>query len=85
MCDDMEIVEMKSTAVQIQPHLPPLDTVNATLRFSNGAVGSLSFSAASSKVFEFNFVGTRESVAVEINGEGGNVQKERMLEPKRGV
>ncbi|BDD56015.1 hypothetical protein MPDQ_003236 [Monascus purpureus] len=47
----MEIVEMKSTAVQIQPILTPLDTLNATLRFSNGAVGSLRFSVASPKVF----------------------------------
>ncbi|KAL1956917.1 hypothetical protein VTO42DRAFT_6664 [Malbranchea cinnamomea] len=61
----LEIVETKSIATQHWPHLPPTDTVNAALRFSNGATGSLSFSCASNKpCFEYIFIGSKGSLTI---------------------
>ena len=60
-----EIVETRSIATQHWEHLPPTDTVNAAMRFSNGATGSLSFSAASTKGnFEYIFVGEKGSLTI---------------------
>ncbi|PGH08526.1 hypothetical protein AJ80_07846 [Polytolypa hystricis UAMH7299] len=62
-----EIIETKSLAIQLKPHLPPVDTVNAALRFSGGATGSLSFSWASKKsAFEFIFAGSKGSITMRM-------------------
>jgi predicted dehydrogenase len=60
-----EIVETKSLASQHWPHLPPTDTIDAALRFSDGATGSISLSCASVKsVFEFIFIGTKGTLTI---------------------
>ncbi|OZJ02365.1 hypothetical protein BZG36_04480, partial [Bifiguratus adelaidae] len=67
-----EIIETNSFAMQTYDHLPPVDTVNAALRFSGGALGSLSLSFASVKGnFEFIFVGTSGSLTIS-GADGGN-------------
>jgi predicted dehydrogenase len=67
-----EIVETRSFARQIAPHLPPTDTVNAALLFSGGAIGTFSMSFASTKSdTEFNFIGTKGSLSMEIDRPDG--------------
>lgn len=91
----LEIVETQSLVAQMQAHLPPVDTVNAALRFSNGALGSLSISFASSKpMFEYVFVGTEGSLTVTgagglsewmkliVETDGGNDVRETLVEGK---
>ncbi|KAL4891452.1 hypothetical protein BDV59DRAFT_203620 [Aspergillus ambiguus] len=61
----LEIVETASLTTQVHDYLPPLDTVNAALRFENGVAGSVSISFSSRKqVFEFSFVGENGSVLI---------------------
>lgn len=60
-----EIVQTKSITSQRWEHLPPMDTVDAAIQFSNGATGSLSFSCASNKsCFEYIFIGTKGSLTI---------------------
>ncbi|RJE26161.1 hypothetical protein PHISCL_01511 [Aspergillus sclerotialis] len=78
----LEVVQTASLFQQTYDHLPPLDTVNAGLRFNNGAAGSLSFSFASVKGnFEFIFVGAEGSVTVSGAGDAG---QRVTLEDKEG-
>lgn len=79
-----EIVETKGMATQVYAHLPPADTVNSALRFSGGAVGSLSVSFASAKkAFEFVFVGTRGALTV-MNASPGSRDTKLVLEKEDG-
>ncbi|KAK2771413.1 hypothetical protein FQN53_005062 [Emmonsiellopsis sp. PD_33] len=69
MVAGQEIVETKSFAVQFHEHLPPVDTVNAALKFSGGATGSLSMSFASTKsLAEYIFVGTNGALTIKCVG-----------------
>ncbi|KAI9043163.1 Gfo/Idh/MocA family protein [Aspergillus affinis] len=66
-----EIVSTASLVAQTHSHLPPLDTVNAALRFGNGTLGSLSICFASAKnKFKFIFVGDDKVVTVS-GADGG--------------
>ncbi|PGH08717.1 hypothetical protein AJ79_05908 [Helicocarpus griseus UAMH5409] len=69
MVAGQEIVETKSFAAQFQPHLPPVDTVNAAMKFSGGALGTLCISFASTKAMaEYIFVGTNGALTVKCVG-----------------
>ncbi|KAH8807972.1 NAD-binding Rossmann fold oxidoreductase [Xylogone sp. PMI_703] len=60
-----EIVETRSFAKQTWKHLPPLDTVQAAIRFGEGAIGTLSMSFASVKgEYEYVFVGEKGSLTI---------------------
>ncbi|KAK2746798.1 hypothetical protein FQN57_002840 [Myotisia sp. PD_48] len=61
----LDILETRGMAVQLSPHLPPVDTVNAALKFSGGAVGSVNFTFTSTKrVVEFVFLGSKGALTV---------------------
>ncbi|PGG97723.1 hypothetical protein GX51_07167 [Blastomyces parvus] len=80
MVAGQEIVETKSFTAQFTPHLPPLDTVNAALRFSKGAQGTFSVTfAAATYIAEFVFIGTagvltikRAGIDTTVRVEGGD-------------
>lgn len=83
-----EIVETASFANQFKSYLVPLDTVNAASKWSNGAMGTLSISFASSKSSQdFIYSGIKGSLSIVLEGfgtyhltvedtEGNVVQKE---------
>ncbi|PLB44981.1 NAD-binding Rossmann fold oxidoreductase [Aspergillus steynii IBT 23096] len=72
-----EVVNTTSLVSQTYKHLPPLDTVNAALRFENGTLGSLSISFASAKkIFEFIFVGDDKVVTVSGADGGSRIKLE---------
>lgn len=69
MVAGQEIVETKSFTAQFSSHLRPVDTVNAALRFSKGAQGTLSISyAAATYIMEFVFIGTSGVLTVRCAG-----------------
>jgi predicted dehydrogenase len=41
---DAKMTHVAAFTAQLQPHLPPLDTINATVKLSNGRSGTLSVS-----------------------------------------
>lgn len=68
-----EIVETASFAKQTLEYLPPLDTVQAALKFQSGALGTLSISFASVKdEYSYIFIGSEGSLTV--TGEGGGTK-----------
>ncbi|KAH8703621.1 NAD-binding Rossmann fold oxidoreductase [Talaromyces proteolyticus] len=68
-----EIVETASFARQTLDHLPPLDTVQAVLKFESGALGTLSMSFASVKNdYSYVFIGSTGSLTV--TGEAGGTR-----------
>jgi predicted dehydrogenase len=69
-----DIVETSSFAKQTWSHLPPLDTVQAALRFESGALGSLSMSFASVKGdYSFVFIGSKGSITITSKEGGVNI------------
>ncbi|KAL2359721.1 hypothetical protein RJZ56_007428 [Blastomyces dermatitidis] len=77
MVAGQEIVETKSFTAQFAPHLRPLDTVNAALRFSKGAQGTLSISfAAATYIADFVFIGTAGVLTVKCAGVDTTVRVE---------
>ncbi|OAX79054.1 hypothetical protein ACJ72_06629 [Emergomyces africanus] len=74
MVAGQEIVETKSFTAQFAPHLPPIDTVNAALKFSKGAQGSISISfAAAAYIADFVFVGSSGTLTIKRNSLGISV------------
>ena len=68
-----EIVETASFAKQTLEYLPPLDTVQAALKFRSGALGTLSMSFASAKdEYSYIFIGSEGSLTA--TGEGGGTK-----------
>jgi predicted dehydrogenase len=68
-----EIVETASFAKQTLEYLPPLDTVQAALKFKSGATGTLSMSFASAKgEYSYIFIGSEGSLTA--TGEGGGIK-----------
>ncbi|QSS66161.1 NAD-binding Rossmann fold oxidoreductase [Histoplasma capsulatum] len=66
MVAGQEIVETTSFTAQFAPHLSPVDTVNAALKFSGGAQGTFSMSfAAATFVADFIFIGTAGMLTVK--------------------
>ena len=68
-----EIVQTASFSRQTLDHLPPLDTVQAAVRFQSGALGTISMSFASAKdEYSYVFIGTKGSLTT--TGEGGGIR-----------
>jgi predicted dehydrogenase len=68
-----EIVETAAFAKQTLEYLPPLDTVQAALKFKSGATGTLSISFASAKgEYSYIFIGSEGSLTA--TGEGGGTK-----------
>jgi predicted dehydrogenase len=68
-----EITETASFAKQTIDYLPPLDTVQAALKFESGALGTLSMSFASARnEYEYVFVGDKGSL--KATGEAGGTR-----------
>jgi predicted dehydrogenase len=68
-----EIVETASFAKQTLEYLPPLDTVQAALKFKSGALGTLSMSFASAKdEYSYIFIGSEGSLTA--TGAGGGTK-----------
>lgn len=66
-----EIEETASFVRQTYDHLPPLDTIQGTLRFRSGALGTISMSWASVKgEYSYNFIGTKGSLTI-TGADGG--------------
>jgi predicted dehydrogenase len=69
----LEIQETASFSKQTFDHLPPVDTVHGALRFSSGALGTLSMTFASAKnEYRYDFIGTKGSVT--LTGEDGGTR-----------
>lgn len=87
-----EVVETVSFTKQTFEHLPPIDTVNSALRFSDGSLGSLSICFASGKgLFEFYFIGNKGSITIKgveggtqllIEDVDGKVQSDEIIDGK---
>jgi predicted dehydrogenase len=60
---DAKVVKTSAFTQQLQPHLPPVDTVDATLKLANGSTGNFSVS------FGTTFTGAEWSIACE----GGSI------------
>ena len=62
-----EIAEVSAQAVQRNPGLPPVDTLSASLRFDNGAVGSytVTYTAASPWPPALHIAGTAGALSVQ--------------------
>jgi predicted dehydrogenase len=68
-----EIVETAAFAKQTLEYLPPLDTVQAALKFKSGATGTLSMSFASAKGdYSYVFIGSEGSLTA--TGDGGGLK-----------
>jgi predicted dehydrogenase len=68
-----EIVDTASFSRQTLEYLPPLDTVQAALKFESGALGTLSMSFASAKdEYSYIFIGSEGSLTA--TGEGGGTK-----------
>ena len=66
-----EIVETAAFAKQTLEYLPPLDTVQAALKFESGATGTLSMSFSSAKdEYSYIFIGSEGSLTVTRGGGG---------------
>ncbi|KAF8469218.1 hypothetical protein BDZ91DRAFT_721929 [Kalaharituber pfeilii] len=65
------ITRISAFTTQLQPHLPPVDTVSATLRLKSGVVGFFSASFGTT-VLRFDFTVGAESGSVTVSG-GGKV------------
>ncbi|OJD11515.1 hypothetical protein AJ78_07729 [Emergomyces pasteurianus Ep9510] len=66
MVAGQEIVETKSLTAQFAPHLSPVDTVNAALKFSNGAQGILGMTyAAAAFIVDIVFIGSSGALTVK--------------------
>ena len=63
-----EIVETRGYARQIAEHMPPLDTVNASILLTDGATGTISMSFSSTKhATDYSFVGTQGTLSMTGN------------------
>lgn len=77
------ITTVSAHTTQLQPHLPPVDTVEATARTKSGALGTISLSVGTtSKGSEFtvaseNGVVSVGSDRVTVDGESKEVRNER--------
>lgn len=62
-----EVAQVSAAARQVSPNLPPLDTVAATLRFDNGALGAYlaTYAAGAPWPPHLSIVGTRGSLRVQ--------------------
>jgi predicted dehydrogenase len=68
-----EIVDTASFSKQTLEYLPPVDTVQAALKFKSGALGTLSMSFASAKdEYSYIFIGSEGSLTA--TGEGGGTK-----------
>lgn len=70
------IKHLSANTAQLQPHLPPVDTVDATMKTNTGVTGTfnVSFGTTLPDVFEYSFACDHGSVTV---GEGSvTVRKE---------
>ena len=78
-----EIVETKSFARQVVPHLPPVDTINTAILLSGGGTGTVSFSFASARQgMEALFIGEKGSLAI-TESKSGSVLKLELLDGTR--
>lgn len=67
-----DIIATKSFTKQVAAHLPPMDTVNAAVKYRNGAQGCISISLASKKTeFEFFFMGSEGTLVLKFMGKIG--------------
>ncbi|KAK5113727.1 hypothetical protein LTR85_010744 [Meristemomyces frigidus] len=74
---DAQVAKTSAFTQQLQPHLPPVDTVDATFKLANGSTGNFSVS------FGTTFSGSEWSIACE----GGSVAiagKNVTIKPKDG-
>lgn len=64
---------VRALTTQVQPHLPPIDTVNAVIRTKGGAIGAFNFSCGSQlSAFTYDFA--YKGGVVSIDGDKVTVQ-----------
>jgi predicted dehydrogenase len=81
---DNPLITISAFSGQLQPHLPPVDTVEGTARAKNGAVGTLSISFGTTyKGTEYTVAGEKGYVSVNnrslvtVNGKEEKVEDEK--------
>jgi predicted dehydrogenase len=80
------LVSISANTTQLQEHLPPVDTIEATAKAKNGAVGSLSLSFGTTyKGSEWTFAGEKGFVSISRDKVTVGDRVESVQDEKTGV